>query len=290
MSDEVGTAVRDTVGRTKVMTHLIKTKQLTAAQFNLIYWELIGTTMSSSPQLYQLWASKQVTLFCATGRMMLAMKMWDNDRCPCCKTVEETTKHILICTDPEMADCFSLALEDLECWLDAHETHPSLQEFLVNYIKSQGTSTFSQLPNLPQDMLTLASDQDAIGWHNCLEGKIPYSLYLFQELYLDSLDTRRTITGWAAGLVEHILHITHLAWKHRCDVVHAREAAGLKTAESKTLQDEIRIEFGLGYQNLQYEDDHLLNAGLESILALSGADKKAWLDTIRVARTIHIPP
>jgi hypothetical protein len=204
--------------------------------------------------------------------------------------VEETTKHILTCTDPEMADCFALALEDLEFWLDAHETHPSLQEFLVNYIKLQGTSTFSQLPNLPQDMLTLASDQDAIGWHNCLKGKLPYSLYLFQELYLDSLDTRRTITGWAAGLVEHILHITHLAWKHRCDVVHAREADGLKTAESKTLQDEIRIEFGLGYQNLQYEDDHLLNAGLESILALSGADKKAWLDTIRVARTIHIPP
>jgi hypothetical protein len=224
MSDEVGTAVRDTVGRTKVMNHLIKTKQMTAAQFNLIYWEPIGTTMSSSPQLYQLWASKQVTRFCATGRMMLAMKMWDNDRCPCCKTVEETTKHILTCTDPEMADCFALALEDLECWLDAHETHPSLQEFLVNYIKSQGTSTFSQLPNLPQDMLTLASDQDAIGWHNCLKGKLPYSLYLFQELYLDSLDTRRTITGWAAGLVKHILHITHLAWKHRCDVVHAREA------------------------------------------------------------------
>eukprot|EP00978_Attheya_sp_CCMP212_P011668 scaffold28918_cov67-Attheya_sp.AAC.1 len=59
------------------------------------------------------------------------------------------------------------------------------------------------------------------------------------------LPRRRTITGWAAGLVEHILHITHLTWKHHCDVVHAREADGLKTAESNTLQEEIRIEFAL---------------------------------------------
>eukprot|EP00978_Attheya_sp_CCMP212_P039417 scaffold204614_cov47-Attheya_sp.AAC.1 len=86
MSDEVGTAVRGTVGRKKVMNHLIKTENMTAAQFNLIYyWDPIGTAMSVSPQLYQLWASKQVTRFCATGRMMLDMKMWDNDRCPCCK-------------------------------------------------------------------------------------------------------------------------------------------------------------------------------------------------------------
>eukprot|EP00978_Attheya_sp_CCMP212_P008751 scaffold20541_cov58-Attheya_sp.AAC.6 len=154
--------------------------------------------MSTSPQLYQLWASKQVTRFCATGRMMLTMKMWDNDRCPCCKAVEETTKHILTCPYPNMADCFALVLEDLEIWLDEHETHPALKEFLVQYIKSQGTCKFSHLPDLPpQDMLILASDQDEIGWHNCLESKLPFSLYQFQELYLDTLDTRRAITGWA---------------------------------------------------------------------------------------------
>eukprot|EP00978_Attheya_sp_CCMP212_P030741 scaffold114206_cov73-Attheya_sp.AAC.1 len=72
MSDEVGTAVQDIVRRKKIMNHLIKTGRMTAAQFNLIYWDPIGTTMSASPQLYQLWASKQVTRFCATGRMMLA--------------------------------------------------------------------------------------------------------------------------------------------------------------------------------------------------------------------------
>jgi hypothetical protein len=240
--------------------------------------------------LYQLWASKQVTRFCATGRMMLAMKMWDNDRCPCCKTAEETTKHILICPDPDMVECFTLVLADLELWLKEHETQPDLITFLLQYIRSRDTVTFAHLPDLPYEMTILAADQDTLGWQNCLEGKLPYSLYQFQERHLDTLDTRRTITGWAAGLVEHILHITHLTWKHRCDVVHAREADGLKTAESNTLQEEIRTEFGLGYHNLQHEDDHLLNAGLEKILSLSGSDKKAWLDTIRVARTIHIPP
>eukprot|EP00978_Attheya_sp_CCMP212_P040984 scaffold229586_cov72-Attheya_sp.AAC.1 len=77
---------------------------------------------------------------------------------------------------------------------------------------------------------------------------------------------------------------------YRCDVVHACEADGLKTAESNTLQEEIRMEFALGSHNLQHEDDHLLNTTLEAILSLSSSDKKAWLDTIRVARTIHIPP
>jgi hypothetical protein len=136
--------------------------------------------------------------------------------------------------------------------------------------------TFSQLPELPAELTTLAKDQDTIGWQNCLEGKLPYSLYLFQELYLDTLETKRTITGWAAGLVDHILHITHMTWKHRCDVVHARELDGLKTTESNTLQDEIRAQFLLGHHNLQQEDHHLLKPGLEAILSLYlyGPEKK----------------
>jgi hypothetical protein len=286
-SDEVGTAVRDTIGKKKIMNHLIKTGRMSAEQFNLIYWDPIGTTMAASPQLYQLWASKQVTRFCGTGRMMMAMKLWDNDRCPCCKTVEETTYHILTCPDTDMADCFTSGTNDLKEWLQDHDTHPVLQDFLLQYIRQQDRSTFSQLPELPTELTTLAKDQDTIGWQNCLEGKLPYSLYLFQELYLDTLDTKRTITGWAAGLVDHILHITHMSWKHRCDVVHARELDGLKTTESNTLQDEIRTQFLLGHHNLQQEDHHLLQTGLEAILSLYGPEKKAWLDTIRVARAIH---
>eukprot|EP00978_Attheya_sp_CCMP212_P020758 scaffold59856_cov92-Attheya_sp.AAC.4 len=174
--------------------------------------------MSASPQLYQLWASKQVTRFCATGRIMLAMKMWDNDRCPCCKAAEETTTHILICPDPDMMECFTAVLVDLELWLTEHETQPDLQKFLLQYIAAQDTITFLQLPDLPQEMISLAADQDTIGWQNCLEGKLPYSLYQFQELYLDTLDTRRTIMGWASGLVEHILHIytSHVETQMRC--------------------------------------------------------------------------
>jgi hypothetical protein len=269
------------------MNHLIKTGRMSAEQFNLIYWDPIGTTMAASPQLYQLWASKQVTRFCGTGRMMMAMKLWDNDRCPCCKTVEETTYHILTCPDTDMADCFTSGTNDLKEWLQDHDTHPVLQDFLLQYIRQQDRSTFSQLPELPTELTTLAKDQDTIGWQNCLEGKLPYSLYLFQELYLDTLETKRTITGWAAGLVDHILHITHMTWKHRCDVVHARELDGLKTTESNTLQDEIRTQFLLGHHNLQQEDHHLLQTGLEAILSLYGPEKKAWLDTIRVARAIH---
>jgi len=221
--------------------------------------------------------------------MMMAMKMWDNDRCPCCKSTEETTYHILTCPDSDMVDCFHSGLEDLKEWLTQHETHPVLQEFLLQYIQKRDESTFSQLPNLPLALTSLAHDQDTIGWQNCLEGKLPYSLYLFQEEHLHTLDTKRTITGWAAGLVDHILQITHMTWTHRCDVVHARELDGLKTIESNTLQDAIRTQFLLGHHNLQPEDHHLLQTGLESILSLFGLDKKAWLDTIRVARTIHRP-
>eukprot|EP00978_Attheya_sp_CCMP212_P035243 scaffold152065_cov75-Attheya_sp.AAC.1 len=210
---------------------------MTAAQFNLIYWDPIGTTMAASPQFYQLWASKQVTRFCATGRMMLAIKMWDNDHCTCCKAANETTTHILICSDPDMMEmeCFAAVLADLKLWHTEHETQPDLQTFLLRYTAAQDTVTFAQLPDLPQGMIKLlAADQDTIGWQNCLEGKLPYSLYQFQELCLDTLNTRRTITGWASG----------------CDVVHARKADGLKTAESNTLQEEIRIELALGYSLL----------------------------------------
>jgi hypothetical protein len=112
-----------------------------------------------------------------------------------------TTNHLFLVKGPGLA---YYGLKKPEEEKKEHETNPIPQEFLDQCIKIQDTSTFSQLPDLPQDMIILASDQDEIGWHNCLEGKLPYSPYQFQELYFDTLDTRRTIMGWATGLVEHI--------------------------------------------------------------------------------------
>jgi hypothetical protein len=80
-----------------------------------------------------------------------------------------------------------------------------------------------------------------------------------------------------------------MTWKHRCNVVHARELDGLKATESNTLRDEIQTQFLLGHHNLQQEDHHLLQTGFNAILSLYRPEKKAWLDTIQVARAIHRP-
>jgi hypothetical protein len=120
-----------------------------------------------------------------------------------------------------------------------------------------------------------------------LEGKLPHSLFILQANHLQEIGSRQNIKTWSASFVGGLLQVLHIMWLHRCDVVHLREADGLKVQESLDLQNEITQEYTIGNYHLLPDDMHLLEPSLDDLLALHGPEKKAWLDTIRIARQFH---
>jgi hypothetical protein len=286
-TDEVGPAVRKCIGRQRARDHLSMNGRLPSSVFDLIQWDPIGDHLDSSPQLYRLWAIKHVSRFCATGKMMFAMKKWKDAKCPCCRLVTETTDHLSLCSDPDMETCFMDSVIDFSNWLEEHDCEPDLAKFFISYLSLRNKSTFSTLQGLPWKLYRIGAEIDYIRWHHVLEGKLPQSLYTLQANYLQEIGSRQNIKTWSASFVGGLLQILHTMWLHRCDVVHLREADGLKVQESQDLQNEIIQEYILGSYHLPTEDMHLLEPSLDELLALHGPEKKAWLDTIRIARQFH---
>jgi hypothetical protein len=286
-TDEVGPAVRKCIGRQRAREHLSTSGRLPSSVFDTINWDPIGDHLDSSAQLYRLWAIKHVSRFCATGKMMFAMKKWTDAKCPCCRLVTETTDHLSVCPDPEMETCFTEAVNDFSDWLDEHECDPDLAKFFIRYLSLRNESTFSNLDALPWKLYRIGIEIDFIRWNHILEGKLPYSLFILQEKHLKDIESRQNIKTWSASFVGGLLQILHTMWLHRCDVVHLREADGLKVQESLDLQNEITQEYILGDFQLPLEDMYLLDPSLDELLALYGPEKKAWLDTIRIARQFH---
>ena len=78
--------------------HLHDREKLHKDLFDNVAWEAMGAALNIKPQLFQLWVTKQVSGFCATGKIMKKFRYQAHETCPCCKLpgVVEDTAHLLI--------------------------------------------------------------------------------------------------------------------------------------------------------------------------------------------------
>ena len=81
--------------------------------------------------------------------------------------------------------------------------------------------------------------------------------------------------------------MSHSQWAHRNAVLHERDAQGLQQKEGQDLLEAIHDEFLLGTEGLHARDCHYITRGLDHILALPAASKKAWLCGIHLARETY---
>ena len=132
--------------------------------------------------------------------------------------------------------------------------------------------------------MAAARDQDKIGWHNFLEGRISTLWRKLQHKHLRAEGSRRSSRRWASSLVANLLEITHSTWTARNDIVHEKAANGLRLAEAAQLEADIRSEFEVGDDNLDDDDKWLLELGLDTVLEMHGHEQHNWLQELRLAR------
>ena len=76
--------------------------QLDRELFDYVDWNAIRNAGEGFAALYQLWVTKFVSGHSAVGRMMKLWGYQEDDNCPCCQLPQETTRHLLECTDPRL--------------------------------------------------------------------------------------------------------------------------------------------------------------------------------------------
>jgi hypothetical protein len=270
----------------QLQSHLHERNILPAAAFTDVDWDAIDYATSHFPPLYKLWMSKHVSGFFGVGKMMKHWQFWNHQKCPCCQHIKEDKAHLLTCPDQSCIDQWNTSVTGLAEWLQEMDTVPAVRQCIVLALSARTlTQTFEAVSDA--SIRPAATAQDRIGWVNFTEGKISKQWRKLQAAHYQSTHSRRTADQWAAGLVTTLLSMVHSQWTHRCNILHARDAQGLRLREANALATAINFQFQSGLEGLRPRDHHLISRGKDRVLQMTGSGKLSWLSSIRIARSLY---
>ena len=154
------------------------------------------------------------------------------DKCPCCKSPNKTTAHIVLCSNNDRSTLYEKFVSDLVKWMNAIETSPVLIGMIRQYLKARNTMSMVEVLvkveyNPLESQLLLAEDHDKLGWQNFIEGEISKRYVEMQNAYYRSLEKcKRSAKVWARSLIENLIQIIHNQWTWRNEKLHYQRHPG----------------------------------------------------------------
>ena len=133
--------------------------------FHSINWEATSHAMRNVTSPTRVWISKLACGFAPIGNMQSLRKYWNDSLCPRCGTMEETTPHLLTCTDPVCIELFNTSITTLTAWFQKTQTDPILADDII-----MGLQVWRQHPHNPHTILVTeaAKQQSTLGWSHML--------------------------------------------------------------------------------------------------------------------------
>jgi hypothetical protein len=131
--------------------------------------------------------------------------------CPSCLECKETCQHIAQCAEAGHAAAFSQSTQELQWWMEDHNTHPNLLLLLLNYLSGQGNIMCLEcLDNLNINTIfrDFAASQDIIGWDGFVTGMVSSKLLPIQSTVSHSSRSSPSTERWITGLVMQLLQVT----------------------------------------------------------------------------------
>ncbi len=171
--------------------------------------------------------------------------------------------------------------------MDSHGTHPDIARLLLQYLRGRGRTScleYAKDLNLPDIFREYAASQDVIGWDNFIMGMISHKLLDIQSTYFHTAGESYCATRWIAGLITHLLQVTHTQWIYRCVLVHDRNTGVLILAHKEDSLKEIEHQLALGPEGLHEENRFLLECNFNDITSTTGEHQGYWLLGIQAAR------
>jgi hypothetical protein len=135
-------------------------------------WTALQRAMDNTSPAYHWWLLKQATGFCGTGWMQLHCHFWNHSWCPRCDQEDETTLHVLQCTNSEAKDEWNKALCDLDSWMGKYHTQPDLHHAILTLLIGWHDNDYTLLPSAHHNhqLFDAIKNQSNIGVYNFLLG------------------------------------------------------------------------------------------------------------------------
>jgi hypothetical protein len=285
MTSDTSEAIRFWAHRRLAREAMVDGKVLYGRQFDLIAWEAVYEALRSVPQMFQLWACKQVWDIAGTNYLRSkwdkSVKRW----CPSCRRAKETAAHVVSCSEFGRVDTLHKTVDFVVEWLAEIGTHSTLQTCIAQYAHGRGYLSMKEVcRELGQQFQEMAIDQDEIGWRRFMEGMLAKKMVCIQEDYHDYTGEGIAGLAWARQLVVRLLEVTHGQWIYRNIQVHDEHQGTIRTAEKEVLQREIEEELRLGFNGFLDMDKPLAEVTLEDLERCGGERQEYWLLAVKAAR------
>jgi hypothetical protein len=200
-------------------------------------------------------------------------------------TERETTEHITLCAHKTRDSLYTKSVDALCDWMERCHTDPKLATMIESYLRARNTSTMVE--SCPWSSHSkygvLAEYHDKLGWQNFVEGRILSYYVDIQRSYLATQKTYLTAEGWAKGIIEQLLRITHKQWLLRNSLMHYKCADGRTMAEKRSIAKRVKDLLWIDPEDLHEEDRQLLYEDPEELGASSSTNQAYWVACVEAA-------
>jgi hypothetical protein len=206
-------------------------------QFDEVYWDGIEKVLDRCPEMFSVWATKQVSGFNGNNHLLHHINGVTVDICPNCSCHPERASHIVFCPDPARTQVFNSSVDKLVEWLASQRTATELTILLSTYLCGRGNLCMSSLCSRIIRYHQLATMVDELGFQNMMEGRILKLFYSARVADIQRLRLRKHAGHWCNSLILQPLQITHRQWTFRNGTVHLKGPDGLTVVQQRSLAD-----------------------------------------------------
>jgi len=280
--------VKDHIHYYQMKEHLVQNKGYTESAFECIDWIAIEKASESLTTTRQIWLTKFVSGFCATGSVMKKRELWDNQLCPICQSCKETTAHIITCTDERSTEQYNKSITKFFQHLERLHTDPTILHIFKSTLSTSTPTSFKNNvpPNeMDAEFIEAAEEQDLIGWDNVFKGHITRKWAALQlKHFCRMYQNPPSLYKWSKTIISKLYDVAHEMWTHRNDIVHEKFEENLSKQASEQLKSDIILEYRKGSREIMNAHKFLFREKLECLLKRTVIEKQYWLLTAQSSR------
>ena len=281
----IRTQIYDHIHIPKAQKFWVEKKRFTREQIAAIAWDPCGVALRKSSRSRRKWLTKQVVGVCGVGKWLVRWNQRDTAQCPRCDEPYEDAKHVMLCQDPDAVATWKESVNVLYKWMKKTQTEPSMAEAIRTRLLQwhSGSDLLPCETDYP-GLSTAIRAQDLLGWQNFLDGLLATEWEEVQNSYFQWLGSRRTGRRWVELLILKVWEVAWDQWQHRNGIAHAESEDAFRF-DMDAIDCSIREEFIRGPQRLPSRERHLFSGSLEELLDKSARFRRAWLDSVELARS-----
>ena len=258
---------------------ILKQPRFSMTQISAIDFNSIQQSWSHQRGCLRRFICKMATDQLATGRYMKRMRFWPSDKCPRCLEPNETTLHVLTCTDPGAVQLLQQRCNEMETLLSNFPTKPELIQGILSLYASFSNASIKVKP------FTCVTAQLQLPIHEFVRGRIVKNWRQEQEKFLQRIRSRRSSTRWTHTLIHEIWKTFFSMWLHCNEAYHSDSIKQNKIQQLTKLNQEIRRQWAIGKQGLPPADKHhFQHTKLAQLLKKQLHYKQQWLQSVVLAR------